>query len=120
TYASILSGRHFVYPRDSRSRVFCLRFARARRSVFLRRALRFLTLSLPWLFPIRPQHSPTCRAIAIQRRFEFVSFTQLSLGFLLPGLHYRACHLPARSISLPRIRASESANPVPTISLSEC
>ena len=29
-------------------------FASARRSVFLRRALRFLTLSLPWLFPISP------------------------------------------------------------------
>ena len=27
-------------------------FAAARRSVFLRRAARFLTLSLPWLFPI--------------------------------------------------------------------
>ncbi len=28
-------------------------FADARRSVFLRRAARFFTLSLPWLFPIR-------------------------------------------------------------------
>ena len=32
-------------------------FASARRSVFLRRAARFLTLSLPWLFPIRPSTS---------------------------------------------------------------
>ena len=31
---------------------FCLRFARARRSVFLRRLARFLALSLPLLFPI--------------------------------------------------------------------
>jgi hypothetical protein len=33
-------------------------FAAARRSVFLRRAARFLTLSLPWLFPIRLQLPP--------------------------------------------------------------
>src|SRR5439155_7157844 len=33
---------------------FCFFFASARRSVFLRRAARFLTLSLPWLCPIRP------------------------------------------------------------------
>src|SRR5450432_1724885 len=32
--------------------------ASARRSVFLRRAARFLTLSLPWLFPIRASPSP--------------------------------------------------------------
>src|SRR5205807_7752586 len=32
--------------------------AAARRSVFLRRDARFLTLSLPWLFPIRPPPSP--------------------------------------------------------------
>ena len=33
-------------------------FARARRSVFLRHALRFLTLSLPWLCPIIPNTLP--------------------------------------------------------------
>jgi len=33
--------------------VFFLPLASARRSVFLRRAARFRTLSLPWLFPIR-------------------------------------------------------------------
>ena len=32
--------------------------AAARRSVFLRRAARFLTLSLPWLLPIRPYPHP--------------------------------------------------------------
>jgi hypothetical protein len=32
--------------------------ASARRSVFLRRAARFLTLSLPWLLPIRPYPHP--------------------------------------------------------------
>ena len=43
-------------PRNERPvyfAAFLLFFASARRSVFLRRALRFLTLSLPWLFPIR-------------------------------------------------------------------
>jgi hypothetical protein len=39
-----VSGRYFA--------AFFLLFASARRSVFLRRAARFLTLSLPWLFPI--------------------------------------------------------------------
>jgi len=38
--------------------------ASARRSVFFRRLARFLALSLPLLFPIRPQHSPPCRAVA--------------------------------------------------------
>src|SRR6266567_208106 len=38
--------------------------ASARRSVFFRRLARFLALSLPLLFPIRPQHSPSCRAVA--------------------------------------------------------
>jgi hypothetical protein len=42
---------------------FCLVLASARRSVFLRRALRFLTLSLPWLCPIsfktRPPVAPS-------------------------------------------------------------
>src|SRR6266550_8668810 len=38
--------------------------ASARRSVFFRRLARFLALSLPLLFPIRPQHSPSCRAAA--------------------------------------------------------
>lgn len=33
-------------------------FAAASRSVFLRREARFLTLSLPWLFPIIPSASP--------------------------------------------------------------
>ena len=51
-------GCFAVYPRDSRPRVFCLVFARARRSVFLRRALRFLTLSLPWLCPISVNTHP--------------------------------------------------------------
>jgi hypothetical protein len=35
-----------------------LALASARRSVFLRRAARFFTLSLPWLFPIRPHPLP--------------------------------------------------------------
>jgi hypothetical protein len=39
-----VSGHYFA--------AFFLLFASARRSVFLRRAARFLTLSLPWLFPI--------------------------------------------------------------------
>jgi hypothetical protein len=41
---------------------FCLLLAGARRSVFLRRALRFLTLSLPWLCPnfnTRPPVAPS-------------------------------------------------------------
>src|SRR2546430_16537006 len=38
--------------------------ASARRSVFFRRLARFLALSLPLLFPIRPQHSPPCRSVA--------------------------------------------------------
>ena len=46
---------------------FCLRFASARRSVFFRRLARFLALSLPLLFPIRPQYSPSCRAVANSR-----------------------------------------------------
>ena len=36
---------------------FLLALAAASRSVFLRRDARFLTLSLPWLFPITPPHS---------------------------------------------------------------
>jgi hypothetical protein len=41
-----------VYPRGSRSRVFCFLLASARRSVFFRRFARFLALVLPWLCPI--------------------------------------------------------------------
>jgi hypothetical protein len=37
---------------------FLFAFASASRSVFLRREARFLTLSLPLLFPITAQHSP--------------------------------------------------------------
>ena len=38
---------------------FCFFLASARRSAFLRRAARFLTLSLPWLGPIVHQLSPS-------------------------------------------------------------
>src|SRR5215210_1853229 len=38
--------------------LLALFLAAARRSFFFRRAARFLTLSLPWLFPITAQHSP--------------------------------------------------------------
>jgi hypothetical protein len=44
--------------------------ASARRSVFLRREARFLTLSLPWLFPIRPSPSP------LSGRFQVISLKQ--------------------------------------------
>ena len=44
--------------------------ASARRSVFLRRAARFFTLSLPWLFPIRPSPSP------FRGRFQVISLNQ--------------------------------------------
>jgi len=44
-------------------------FAAASRSVFLRRAARFFTLSLPWLFPITRQHSP------VLSQFQAVSHT---------------------------------------------
>jgi hypothetical protein len=47
-----------VYPRVFRSRVFCLRLASARRSVFFRRLARFLALSRPLLFPIIPNTLP--------------------------------------------------------------
>ena len=51
-----------VSPRDEGRYFFAFfvafALASARRSVFLRRAARFLTLSLPWLFPIRPPPSP--------------------------------------------------------------
>ncbi len=46
-----------------------LLLASARRSVFFRRDARFLTLSLPWLFPIRSIHSP------FRRRFQALSPT---------------------------------------------
>ncbi len=47
--------------------------AAARRSVFLRRAARFLTLSLPWLFPIRLSTSPfpgQCQVISLDQEFS--------------------------------------------------
>jgi hypothetical protein len=44
-------------------------FAAASRSVFLRRAARFFTLSLPWLFTITRQHSP------VLSQFQAVSHT---------------------------------------------
>jgi hypothetical protein len=54
---------------------FCLLLASARRSVFLRRAARFLTLSLPWLFPIILQHSSFLRRFqALSLRSAFVIF----------------------------------------------
>jgi hypothetical protein len=46
-----VTGRYFA--------AFFLLFASARRSVFLRRAARFLTLSLPWLFPIELNTHPS-------------------------------------------------------------
>jgi len=56
---------HFLsFGRHSRSGRYFLAFfvvsffAAASRSVFLRREARFLTLSLPWLFPIIPSASP--------------------------------------------------------------
>lgn len=45
-------------PKAYFSAFFFDAFAAARRSVFLRRAARFLTLSLPWLFPIRRDIRP--------------------------------------------------------------
>jgi hypothetical protein len=50
-------GCFAVDSRGSRSRVFCFFLASARRSVFFRRLARFLALSLPLLFPIRPAYS---------------------------------------------------------------
>ena len=68
-------GRRRSAERSSAARYFAvfllLFFAAARRSVFLRRAARFLTLSLPWLFPIRPQHS------SFLGRFQAVSMHPL-------------------------------------------
>lgn len=62
--------------------------ASARRSVFLRRAARFFTLSLPWLFPIRPPLSPfrsRFQAISIRRQRpahkNFISASIVSFGF---------------------------------------
>ena len=48
-------------------------FAAASRCVFLRRAARFFTLSLPWLFPITRQHSPVLSQFqAVSRTLRFV------------------------------------------------
>lgn len=44
--------------------------AAARRSVFLRREARFLTLSLPWLFPIRATPS------LFRGRFQVISHSR--------------------------------------------
>jgi len=53
---------------------FFIAFAAASRSVFLRRAARFFTLSLPWLFPITRQHSPVFSQFqAVSQRLRFVS-----------------------------------------------
>ena len=49
---------------------FCLRFARARRSVFFRRLARFLALSLPLLFPIIPNTLPLTSNIKSARRTD--------------------------------------------------
>ena len=57
-----VSGRYFA--------AFFLLFASARRSVFLRRAARFLTLSLPWLFPIGLNTPPF---FAGSKLFRYVS-----------------------------------------------
>jgi hypothetical protein len=48
--------------------------ASARRSVFFRRDARFLTLSLPWLFPIRPEPRPSqadTQAVSLRRLPSF-------------------------------------------------
>ena len=46
-----------------------MRFASARRSAFLRRAARFLTLSLPWLCPIIPNTLPLTSNLKHQKFF---------------------------------------------------
>jgi len=66
-----------VHVTEGNFSAFGLRFASARRSAFLRRAARFLTLSLPWLCPIIPNTLPltpniksACRTAGRIRRGE--------------------------------------------------
>ncbi len=111
-------------PAERPGRYFAAFFllASARRSIFFRRRARFLTLSLPWLFPIRPQYSPTCRAVAMRRRilrrFQAVSFTQPPLRSPPPARHYSgSCRItrPTRSIRcfpLRNIRRKSQCLPV--------
>jgi hypothetical protein len=95
-------------PRDSRLRVFFLLLARARRSDFLRRAARFLTLSLPWLCPIIPNTLPLISNIKHQfacERIDLLAPTRFGLSAspmiarTAPCLRqppWLRCRLPAR------------------------
>jgi hypothetical protein len=58
-----------VHVTEGNFAVFGLRFASARRSAFLRRAARFLTLSLPWLCPIIPNTLPLTSNLKHQKFF---------------------------------------------------
>ena len=51
--------------------------ASLKRSVFLRRDARFLTLSLPWLFPIRLQPPPS------YEQFQVIFLKSTSSGLLM-------------------------------------
>jgi hypothetical protein len=99
------SFQSFSFSAAERPRRYFAAFfllASARRSIFFRRLARFLTLSLPWLFPIRLQYSSTCRALAMRRRilrrFQAVSFTQLPLRSPLPRAITVHVTRPTRSI----------------------
>jgi hypothetical protein len=78
---------------------FFFAFAAASRSVFLRRATRFLTLSLPWLFPKTPQHSPLLSQFqAVSQRPLFVSHS-LGMKYLGHVYHPKAiCFLAAETL----------------------
>src|SRR5205814_879086 len=77
---------------------FLLALAAASRSVFFRRDTRFLTLSLPWLFPITPQHSP------FLGKFQVVSQYR---GQIVPAPFRRPSRAPGPSGP----SASRSLNP---------
>jgi hypothetical protein len=66
--------------------------ASARRSVFLRRAARFFTLSLPWLFPIRPSPSP------FRGGFQAISFARIASIFYLLLFQPHRLDLSPRSL----------------------
>jgi hypothetical protein len=74
-------------------------FAAASRSVFLRRAARFFTLSLPWLFPITRQHSPVLSQFqAVSHTLRFVPH---SPGMICVG------HVFYRGYAIERVQAVE-------------
>ena len=74
-------GRHLAV-------FFLLAFAAARRSVFLRRDARFLTLSLPWLFPITLHPRPSSASAKLFRKVRVRKLIKGITAFDGPAISY--------------------------------